>query len=83
MYDIILSAHAVKFLKKLDNITKERIIKTIERIRFKPEKYVIRLIGDKIYKFRVGNYRILLDIDKGKLTILVIEIDHRKRIYKK
>ncbi len=81
MYEIILSNKAEKQLKKLSEDIRERIINSLKRIRVRPEAYVNRLVGKQIYKFRVGDYRILMDIDKGKLIILVIKIGHRKGIY--
>ena len=80
-YEIIFSDKAFKQLKKLDKKIQERIIVTLERIRIRPESYVTKLVGDLGYKLRVGNYRVIMDIDKGKLLILVIKIGHRKIIY--
>ena len=81
-YEIIFSDKAFKQLKKLERKTQERIIATLERIRLRPESYLTKLVGDPGYKLRVGNYRVIMDIDKGKLLILVIRIGHRKKIYK-
>ena len=33
------------------------------------------------YRLRVGKYRIIFTVDKGKLIVLVVEVDHRKDIY--
>jgi mRNA interferase RelE/StbE len=81
-FEIIFSDKAFKQLKKLERNIQERIIATLERIRFRPEAHVTRLVGEPGYKLRVGNYRVIIDIDKGKLLILVITIGHRKKIYK-
>jgi len=43
---------------------------------------VTKLVGDPGYRLRVGDYRVILDIDEGNLIILVIKIAHRKKIYK-
>jgi len=83
MYQIILSQNAKKFLKKLNKQISNRIIKTIERLRFRPEAHSTKLIGQKIYKLRSGDYRIIFSINKGILQILIIKIDHRKKIYKR
>ena len=42
------------------------------------------LAGDMagLWRFRVGEYRIITTIDKGKMIILALEIGHRKEIYK-
>jgi mRNA interferase RelE/StbE len=31
--------------------------------------------------YRVGDYRVIADIQDGKLIILIVEVDHRKEIY--
>ena len=81
MYEIIFSDKAKRQLGKLERNIQERIINSLERIRIRPESFVAKLVGDPAYKLRVGDYRILLDIDKGKLLILVIKIGHRKNVY--
>ena len=83
MYDIVFSSTARKQLRSLEKNTQEHIIKVLERVRFRPEKFVKRLVGDLGYRLRVGDYRIIMDIDRGNLIILVIKIGHRKNIYKK
>jgi len=81
-YEIIFSDKALTQLKKLEHKIQERIIKSLERIRIRPEAYVTTLVGDPGYRLRVGDYRAIMDIDKEKLRILIIKIGHRKNIYK-
>jgi len=81
-YDIFFSDISLMQLKKLEKKDQERIIKALERIRIRPEAYITKLISDPGYRLRVGNYRIILDIDKEKLIILILKIGHRKKIYK-
>ena len=80
-YDIIFSNKALKQLKKLDKSIQKRIIAALERIRVRPETYVTKLVGDTGYRFRVGDYRIIMDIDNKVLKILVLKVGHRKKIY--
>ena len=82
-YEIIFSDKALIQLKKLEHKIQERIIIGLERIRIRPETYVTKLVGDPGYRLRVGDYRVIIDIDKEKLHILVIKIGHRKNIYQK
>ena len=82
MYEIIYSQSALKQLKKLEKGIQERIIAVLERIRTKPETHVKKLVGDPGYRLRVGDYRVILDIEPSKLLILVIKIGHRKNVYK-
>ena len=82
-YEIIFTDTSRKQFKKLGKDIQERIIKALERIRIRPESHLKKLVGDQGYRLRVGEYRVILDIEKDKLIILVIKIGHRKNIYKK
>jgi len=83
MYEIVFSEKARKQFLKLEKGIKKRIVNALERIRIRPESYVTKLIGDASYRLRVGNYRVIMDIDKGQLIILVIKIAHRRNVYKR
>ena len=80
-YEVLFSDLALKQLRKLDNEIRLRIIATLGRIRTRPEAYVKKLVGDEGYRLRVGNYRVIVDIDKEKLIILVLRIGHRRNVY--
>ncbi len=82
MYDIFYSESARKFIRKLPKQVQKRIISVIERARIRPEKHFERLVGKKTYRLRAGDYRIIADIHKKELYILVIKVGHRRNIYK-
>ncbi|MBL7160718.1 MAG: type II toxin-antitoxin system RelE/ParE family toxin [Candidatus Aenigmarchaeota archaeon] len=82
MYSIIFSLSAKKQLQSLDKHIQKRIISVLERIRFRPERFVRKLVGDPAYRLRVGDYRVIMDIEKDRLLIIVLKVGHRKRIYK-
>jgi mRNA interferase RelE/StbE len=81
MYDVRFSDKALNQLEKLEKQLQERILKSLERLRIRPYDHVKRLIGINYFSFRVGNYRLILDIQKDKLIIMVIAIGPRKNIY--
>jgi mRNA interferase RelE/StbE len=81
MYELNYSRSAVKFLKKLPKQKQTHILSVLERARIRPESQFERLVGLKAYKLRAGDYRIIADIYKQKLCILVIKIGHRKNVY--
>ena len=78
---MLFSDLALKQLGKLDAEVRKRIITTIERIRIRPDAYLKKLVGDEGYRLRVGDYRVILDLDKEKLIVLVLRIGHRKNVY--
>ena len=82
MYTIKFTENSEKVLKKLERDTQERIIKVLERVKIRPDNFVEKLVGEPGFKLRVGNYRIILDIDNKDLIVLVIKIGHRRNIYK-
>ena len=81
MYDIDFTEPAEKQFRKLDKVVQVRIIAALERIRVRPEAYLSKLVGSSAYKLRVGDHRAIIDLDKGKLLVLVIKVGHRKNIY--
>lgn len=83
MYEIIFSKKAEKQFFKLEKKIQDRIEKVLDRIKIRPESYLVKLVDDPGYKLRIGDYRVIVDVDKRKLMILVINIGHRKNIYKK
>jgi len=82
MYEAVYSSLAVKQLKKLEAEMQDCVIKAIERIRIRPSSFVRKLVGSPYYRLRVRDYRVIMDIIENKLLIFVIEIGHRKKIYK-
>lgn len=80
-YEIIFSDKVLKQLKKMERNVQERIIAALERIRIRPEAYITKLVGDPGYRLRVGDYRVIMDIENKELHILVLKVGHRKKIY--
>lgn len=83
MYTIEFTELSKKQFLKLPKNTQKRIKNTLQRIRIRPFSYVKRLSGSTAYSLRVGDYRVILDIIKKEIVILVLEIGHRKNIYKR
>jgi mRNA interferase RelE/StbE len=82
-YRLIYTQRAVKDIQKLDSSIKQRIGKTLLRYEEDPVKYAEKLIDSEMgsYRFRVGDYRIIFDLEKDR--IVVLRIGHRREIYKK
>lgn len=83
VFEIKWTEIASKQFGRLDKTIQKRIINKLESIRDNPFFYATRLVGFDVYKIRVGDYRIILGIEKNTLVILVLKIGHRSKIYKK
>jgi len=86
MYEIEYSIQAKKFLKKLDKNIAERIYNKIGNLKNHPvpndAKFIERdKFKDKIFRYRIRNYRALYKL-KEKI-ILISKIDKRPRVYNK
>ena len=81
-FRLLYSRSAAHDIKKLDSVAKKKIKKKIEIYSRKPLVYAKKLIDPRIgtYRWRVGNYRVIFDID-GK-NIVILRIGHRREIYK-
>ena len=75
---------AVKQLRKLDKQIQKRIIAHVKKIPLNdPRKQGKPLTGDKagLWRYRMGEYRIVCSIIDHELVLLIVGIGHRKEIY--
>ncbi len=83
-FQIIWSESAAKELKKLDRTVANRIYKKVSQLSENPyHSDVTKIVGDPYFRLRVGDYRIIFDIQNNMLRILVLKVGHRKNVYKK
>ncbi len=82
MYEVVFDPVAIDFLNGLDKGVRERIFKKILSTKPNPFHYFERLEGRKDSKLRIGDYRVIADIDQNARKIRVTLIGHRKNIYK-
>ena len=83
-YRIDLASVPQKFLIKLDKDLFDRIMKKLETLKENPfPSDVIRMVGrkEKVFRVRVGKYRILYVVFDDKREILVTDIDRRESVY--
>ena len=82
MYSIFLSNLAEKQLKKLPKGIQVRIVSALKRCRIRPYAFVKKIVSSRYFRLRAGKYRIILDIQKDVLMVFVVEVGHRKDVYK-
>jgi mRNA interferase RelE/StbE len=82
MYNIEFDKKAADFFRKLDEPLQKRIGKKIELLKNSPHSG-IPLVGNfsGFYKLRIGDYRVIYKIKNEQLTILILDIGHRKNVY--
>jgi mRNA interferase RelE/StbE len=86
-YAFEFTATARRQLRTIDQTTALRILHALSRLGddpYRDDADVKKLSGhDDLYRLRVGAYRIAYTIDDGKLIILVVEVGHRRDIYRR
>ena len=82
-YELVLDLKVLEFLKDLPKDLRKRIFEKMAAAKENPRHFFERLEGRKDYRLRVGDYRVIADIDPSLRRIEVTFIDHRKRVYKR
>ena len=80
MYEIIIKKKAKKFIDKLPQNEKVRVVRAIQLLPNGED--IKKLKGhDNLLRLRVGEYRIIYTINEGELIIYVIDAGNRGEIY--
>ncbi|MBI2668074.1 type II toxin-antitoxin system RelE/ParE family toxin [Candidatus Woesearchaeota archaeon] len=83
MYILIFEKKALNFLNKLERNIKDRIWSKIQQCKEDPFRFLEHLEEINGYKLRVGDYRLIIDVDQTNKILKVIKIGHRRNIYDK
>ncbi len=87
MFSVEFRRKADKFLDKVDLQLAARLVKAAEDLSAKPFPHdVVRVEnewfeGEKVFRIRVGDYRILYTVSYEKKRILIVNVDKRPRAY--
>ena len=83
-WQVEIAAGAERQLRKLARPVQERIKLAIDSLEADPfAGDVKKLAGaEQTWRLRVGNYRIVYEIHKGRLVVLVIRIADRREAYR-
>jgi len=78
MWNIIFDNKAIDFLEKCERKLGKRIWDKIHITTTNPYRFFERLSGRTDYKIRVGDYRVIADINPSKKEINILLIGHRR-----
>ena len=83
-YRIEIKRSAAKALKEIPKANRKRIVEKIDSLaESPPNPDTTKMKGNNpFHKVRIGDYRIVYEIQEDVFVILVIKIGHRKDIYK-
>lgn len=82
-FQVLLHPKVERFVDKLEHVVAKRIRKKLRALEADPFRFLEHYEGPNVFKLRIGDYRVLIDVDTSRHIVYVRLIDHRKRIYKK
>lgn len=84
MYQLYLEPHARQDLARLDAVIRQRLAKRLDWLiehfdEIQPEALTGKWAG--YFKMRVGDYRVLYQVDRAQQRITISRIRHRREVY--
>ena len=84
MFTIVTTKHFERELTRIPMNWQKRIVAKIRQVAadpYSPNRNVTKLQGRDGYRLRVGDWRIIYELDAGRLLMLVVEMGARGGIY--
>lgn len=85
MYKVVFTRNASKALRKMPREIAQRVRSWLERVAADPfarHPNVTKLQGRPAYRLRVGDWRVIYEIEREELVILVLRVGSRGEIYR-
>lgn len=83
MYTVLIERYAQKQIMKLDKKLIPVIKAAIADLADNPRPHGYKkLKGEDAYRIRVGDYRVIYEIDDDIILVTVVSVGHRKDVYK-
>ncbi len=83
-YRVIVTPPADRAIGSLPKDVRARIAKRLVTLAANPRPPgSVKLAGQDAYRMRVGDYRIIFAIHDDRLIVLVIDVGHRREVYRK
>lgn len=81
-WTIVWTAKARRQILKLDRLTARRIKRTIDRLAEDPERRLKRLVGTGLHRLRVGDWWVIVKLERGRLIVIVLSRGDRSTVYR-
>jgi mRNA interferase RelE/StbE len=73
---------AAEKFRKLDRSVRDRIARKLRDTAEDPRRFLTRLASVEAYRLRVGDYRVIVDVDWDREIIHVLTLGHRSTVYR-
>jgi mRNA interferase RelE/StbE len=80
-FQVLLPPEAAKELQKIEKQIHTRIIESAKQLRENPDKLGKPLKQSDYWNLRVGDYRVIYEINQNKKQVVILFIGHRSKVY--
>ena len=85
-YDVLLHRDVLKRLRDAPENVREKFAELVEELRLNPipsEKFDIKKLKgrENTFRVRLGSYRVIYELQRNKLLILIIKFGKRENVY--
>jgi mRNA interferase RelE/StbE len=80
-FSVFLHPKAARALERIEESIRLRIVERLRELRDRPERVGKRLKYSDFWSVRVGDYRAVYEIDRGKNRVVVLFVGHREKVY--
>jgi mRNA interferase RelE/StbE len=83
-YQVVIKPSARKAVARLDRDTQRRVVRLLEVLADEPRPGgVVKMAGgENLWRIRIGDYRVVYEIQDRRLIVLVVRVAHRKDVYR-
>jgi mRNA interferase RelE/StbE len=84
VYEVLIERSVEHTLKRLPRQIFVKIVTVIKDLEVNPRPSGCRMLagGDSDWRVRVGDYRVLYEIDDGKRIVRILHVRHRREAYR-
>jgi mRNA interferase RelE/StbE len=84
VFNIQWKHSAVKELKKIGSKNRSRILQAVGRLSSVPYPDGCKKLKGSLhtYRIRIGDYRVIYEVESKTVVIVIVRVRHRKEVYK-
>lgn len=65
----------------MDRPVRIRVLDAIELLVVDPYRQGVRQLVRGVFRYRVGHYRIIYNVDNDTVTVRIVRVRHRSNVY--
>ena len=79
-FTVLLDPKAARSLRKMQASIRSRLVESMKVLAESPEKGD-QLRPSRFWRLRVGDYRVIYEIDRQSNRVIILYVGHRKNVY--